>query len=110
MAEKEKIMGRKATSILSYFTISLWLIACSAGDKEGAKFHLNQSLVLHLIFMAWYGVGGILTIIPVINIIWGVITCIASIAWFVFWVMGLIYAIQQEEKPLPLFGKINLMY
>jgi hypothetical protein len=42
-------MDKKVTGILSYFGIILWLVAYLAGHKEGAKFHLNQSLVLTLI-------------------------------------------------------------
>lgn len=38
-------MDKKTTGIVSYITLIGWLIAFCAGDKEGAKFHLNQSLV-----------------------------------------------------------------
>ena len=41
-------MDKKTTGIVSYITLIGWLIAFCAGDKEGAKFHLNQSLVLYL--------------------------------------------------------------
>ena len=42
------LMDKKTTGIVSYITLIGWLIAFCAGDKEGAKFHLNQSLVLYL--------------------------------------------------------------
>ena len=41
-------MNKKVTGIVSYITIIGWIIAFLAGDKEGAKFHLNQSLVINL--------------------------------------------------------------
>ena len=39
-------MDKKTTSWVSYITFIGWIIAYLAGDKEGAKFHLNQSLVI----------------------------------------------------------------
>ena len=39
-------MDKKVTGIIAYLTLIGWLIAYLAGDKEGAKFHLNQALVL----------------------------------------------------------------
>ena len=55
-------MDAKVTSILSYCTWIGWLIAFFAGDKEGAKFHLNQGLVVML-----FSLGAI---IPIIGWIW----------------------------------------
>lgn len=82
------------TSIVAYITWIGLLIAFLAGDKEGAKFHLNQALVI------W--IFGLLGIIPCIGWIW-------SIFVLVCWIMGLIAAINQEEKPVPLLGKIQLL-
>ena len=76
-----------------YHVIGL-LIAFCAGDREGAKFHLNQALVIFLF--------GLLGWIPCIGWIW-------SIFMLVCWVMGLIAAINQEEKPVPLIGQIQLL-
>lgn len=73
----------KATAILGYISIIVWLVVYMIGDKEGAKFHLNQSLVINL--------GFFLCIIPVIGWIW-------AIFMLVVWVMGLVYAINDEEK------------
>lgn len=84
----------KATAILSYISIIIWLVVYVIGDKEGAKFHLNQSLVINL--------GFFLCIIPVIGWIWSLFMLYA-------WVMGLVYAIKDEEKEVPLIGKIKLL-
>ena len=87
-------MDAKTTSIVAYLTWIGFIVAICAGDKEGAKFHLNQALVI-LLFM-----------LP------GVIPCIGQI-WLIFmivcWVMGLIAAINQEEKEVPLIGKIRIL-
>ena len=87
-------MDTKTTSIVAYITWIGLLIAFCAGDREGAKFHLNQALVIFLF--------GLLGWIPCIGWIW-------SIFMLVCWVMGLIAAINQEEKPVPLIGKIQLL-
>lgn len=70
------------------------MIAFVAGDKEGAKFQLNQALVI-LLF-------SLLSVIPCIGWLWGIFMIVC-------WVMGLIAAINEEEKPVPLLGGIKLL-
>ncbi|MCC8078258.1 MAG: hypothetical protein LIO60_07965 [Oscillospiraceae bacterium] len=65
------------------------------GDREGAKFHLNQALVI-LLF-------SLLGMIPLVGWIW-------SIFIFICWLIGLIAAIQDVEKPVPLLGRIHLLH
>ncbi|WMC92867.1 hypothetical protein [Kineothrix sp. MB12-C1] len=87
-------MDKKMTGIVAYITWIGLLIAILAGDKEGAKFHVNQALVIFLF--------GLLGVIPYIGAIW-------SIFIFVCWIIGLIAAINEEEKEVPLIGKIRLL-
>ena len=88
-------MDKKMTGIVAYITWCGLIIALVAGDKEGAKFHINQSLAIWLVGT----VGGF---IPIVNIF-------VAILCLVCWVMGLIYAIKEEEKEVPLIGKIKLL-
>ena len=85
-------MDKKTTSIVAYITWIGLIIAFCAGDKEGAKFYLNQALVVFLF--------SLLSVIPCIGWIW-------AIFMLVCWIMGLIAAINQEEKPVPLIGGID---
>ena len=87
-------MDTKTTSIVAYLTWVGLVIALLAGDKEGAKFHLNQALVIMLF--------SLISIIPCIGWIW-------AIFMLVCWVMGLVAAINQEEKEVPLIDKIRLL-
>lgn len=87
-------MDTKTTSIVAYITWIGLIIALVAGDKEGARFHLNQALVIFLF--------GLLTPIPCIGQIWAIFIVVC-------WIMGLIAAINQEEKPVPLIGGITLI-
>lgn len=95
-------MDTKMTSIVGYFGIIGFLIAICAGDKEGAKFHLNQSLVITIGTMAACVIG----IIPLIG--W-LVSLVMYIFFGIMWILGLIAAINQEEKQLPLIGTIQIL-
>ena len=81
-------MDKKVTSIVSYCTIIGWLVAYLAGDKENAKFHLNQGLVLGI-----FGTG-IEIILSVVGAILGTIAKLGGIIGILFgimnWIVGLI--------------------
>ena len=87
-------MDTKTTSIIAYITWIGLIVAFCAGDKEGSKFHLKQALVIFLF--------SLLSIIPCIGWIWAVFMLVC-------WIMGLIAAINQEEKPVPLIGGIKIL-
>jgi len=87
-------MNAKTTGIVAYLTWIGLLIAVLAGDKEGAKFHVNQALVIFLF--------SLLSIIPCVGWIWGIFMVVC-------WFMGLIAAINEEEKEVPLIGKIRIL-
>ena len=88
-------MDKKVTGIIAYIGLIGWLIAYLAGDKEGAKFHLNQALVL-----------------AIAGLICGVIPClgwILSVIVLVLAIMGIVSAAKEEEKPLPIIGGIKIL-
>ena len=99
-------MDTKTTSWVSYLSWIGWLIAYCSGDKEGAKFHLNQSLVLNIFSTGLVFVSFIFIFIPIIGwiILWG-----CRIFLLVCFILGLIAAINQEEKEMPLIGKIKIL-
>lgn len=100
-------MNKKTTGIVAYITIVGWLIAFVAGDKEGAKFHLNQALVLAIVNLVnSLLVTRILGIIPFVG---GLVSMVISLALFVCWILGLVYAIKEEEKELPIIGAIKIL-
>lgn len=95
-------MDTKTTSVVAYLSWIGWFIALLAGDKEGAKFHINQSLVILLFMLA----GGIVSAIPKVG--W-MLSGLWSVFMLVCWIMGLIAALNQEEKEVPLIGAIHIM-
>ena len=88
-------MDKKITGILAYIGLIGWLIAYLAGDKEGAKFHLNQGFVLWIASL-------ICAIIPCLG--W-----LCEVILLVLMIMGIISAAKEEEKPLPIIGGINIL-
>lgn len=87
-------MDAKTTSIVAYITWIGFFVALLAGDKEGAKFHLNQALVILIFFIP--------ALIPCLGQIWGIFMMVC-------WFLGLVAAINQEEKEVPLIGRIRLL-
>lgn len=86
-------MNSKVTGIVAYIGLVGWIIAFLAGDKEGAKFHLNQALVLNLISL----VGGfVLGLIPLIGVI---LSLILSVVIFIFWILVLLQLLKKRKNP-----------
>ena len=95
-------MDKKVTGIIAYLTIIGWIVAYIAGDKEGAKFHLNQALVIALC-------GIINNFIPAIPIIGWIASPIIGIFIIVCIVIGIIAAAKDEEKEVPIIGSIKIL-
>lgn len=95
-------MDKKVTGIVAYITWIGWIIAYIAGDKEGAKFHLNQALVLMLCSL----VNMVIGVIPLIGTI---LSPIISIVIFVFAIIGIVSAANDQEKELPFIGSIRIL-
>jgi len=94
-------MNKQITGMLAYITWIGWLIAFLAGDRNGAKFHLNQALVLAIAAL----VKGVLSTIKITRIITGPL----GIVIFVFCVIGIYHAYKGEEKELPIVGGIKIL-
>ncbi len=87
-------ISTKATGVLAYITWIGFLIAYFAGDRQGARFHLNQGLVVNLF--------GLLSAVPLVGKIWSVFILICAI-------IGIINASNGENKEVPLIGGIRLL-
>lgn len=99
-------MSKKATGIVAYISIIGWIIAYCAGDKEGAKFHLNQALVVDVTMIIMNILSGVLgAIIPILG---AVVSIVAFVVW-IFWLLGLIWACQDKEKEIPILGSIKIL-
>ena len=100
-------MNAKTTSIVAYITLIGTIIALAAGDKsKEAKFHVNQALVIYITNIVVTILTKILGIIPIAG---AIISLVLSILVFVLWLLGIIAAVKQEEKEVPLVGKIKIV-
>lgn len=96
----------KTIAIISYFSLVGWIIAFvlfMSNKSQMAAYHLRQSLALMLAAIGCYIIFFILVfIVPFLSfVIW-----ILFIGLFVLWVIGLISAINGQEKPVPVLGPL----
>jgi uncharacterized membrane protein len=84
----------KVVAIISYITLLGWIVAIILHNNNRSAlgaYHLRQSLGLMLtIAVLWF--------IPIIG--W-----LLNVVLFIFMIIGLIYASQEEQKPVPLVGE-----
>ena len=93
----------KTMAIIAYFVFFVPLLVEDAKNNKFAMFHTEQSIVL--------------LIVNVIVGIVGTITCgiglILYIPLLIFYIMGIMYAVKGEAKPIPWIGsfgeKFNLV-
>lgn len=105
MEAQNNVDNGKTTAIVSYITIIGWLIAYFAMHQSKktslGSYHLRQTLLLFICAIAYQII--ITVIIMAVPSI-GLILSLVSLVFLVLWVMGLIAAINGEEKPMPLIG------
>ena len=96
----------KTTAIVSYITLIGWLIAYFAMHQSNktslGSYHLRQTLLLILCGVGYWILTFVVTmVVPLL----GLIFLIGWLGFLVLWIMGLIAAINGEEKPMPLIGE-----
>lgn len=84
----------KVVAIISYITLLGWIVAIILHNNNRSQlgaYHLRQSLGLMLTM-------AVLWFIPIIG--W-----LLNFVLFIFMIIGLIYASQEEQKPVPVVGE-----
>lgn len=104
-------MNKKVTAILSYCTIFGWLVAFIGGDKENAKFDLNQGLVIGLATVAAIVTGALVSLIPVavIRLFFDLAVWAVEAACVICSVFGIVNSAKGEEKELPIVSKLQIL-
>jgi len=95
-------MDKRTTGIVAYITFIGLFVALLAGDREGAKFHINQSLVI------WIGylISAVIWTLPLIG--W-LLNWLLSIFLLICIIIGIIGAINEDEREVPIIGRIKLL-
>jgi uncharacterized membrane protein len=102
-ADPADVEKNKVVSALAYLGILFFLPLVTDKDSKFGKFHANQGLILLIVSVAS---NIILPMIPVIGwIAWPIV----SIAVLVFFVMGIMNALNGKMTPLPLIGNFTLI-
>lgn len=83
-------------AIVAYIVFFVPLLTDAKNDPF-VKFHVKQGLVL---FIAWVAVW-VLSMLPVL----GLLALPLYVVMLVFWIMGILNAVNGEMKPLPLIGQ-----
>jgi uncharacterized membrane protein len=95
----------KTVAILSYLTLIGFIIAIIMHGSKKTKlgsYHLRQSLGLILTAIAFGVVATLVAFIPFVGWIVGFAVWIGIL---VLWVMGLIGAVNGQQKPVPVLGE-----
>ena len=102
--ENNKVMG-----ILAYLGILVLIPIFAAKDSKFARFHANQGLVLAIAGIALSIIGGVLSWIPIVNIIAGIVCGLAGLVLFILMILGIVNVVNGRAKELPIVGKIRIL-
>jgi uncharacterized membrane protein len=95
-------------AILTYITIIGFIIAIVMhGSKKTAlgAFHLRQGLGLFLTGLVIWIPCAVISFIPIVNFLMIIVWPAVWISLIVLWIMGLIAAVNGQQKPMPVVGE-----
>jgi uncharacterized membrane protein len=98
----------KTVAIVSYLSIIGWIIAYVIyGNNKTSlgAYHLRQTIALFILAIALWIAEILFLFIPFIGWLISILLIFVYIGIFVLWLLGLIAAINGEEKPMPIIGK-----
>ena len=107
--EQEDIQNNKVMGILAYLGILVLIPIFAAKDSKFARFHANQGLVLAIAGIALSIIGGVLSWIPIGNIIAGIVCGLAGLVLFILMILGIVNVVNGRAKELPIVGKIRIL-
>lgn len=105
--EQTQEMDEKTIAIISYITIIGWIIAYVQLGKNKSSlaiFHIRQSLFLMLCAFGICIIQMLFAFAPYLGWIISMFFSLVMLGFLVLWVIGLLNAINGEQKPLPIFG------
>jgi uncharacterized membrane protein len=97
----------KTVALLSYITIIGWIVAFVMNNNQKTvlgAYHLRQTFFLFIIALCIYVAQMFLLFIPFIGWLISFLLLFAGLGLFILWIVGLIAAVNGEQKPMPLIG------
>lgn len=112
--DQADIKNNKTFAALSYIAFLFLIPILAAPNSKFARFHSNQGLVLFIVSVVCSVVLSILRIVmysiadPLGKIL-SVISWVVGLLLLVLAIIGIINAVQEKAKELPIIGKIKLL-
>ena len=103
------IEQNKVMAILAYLSWLVLVPIFGAKESKFARFHANQGLVLAIAEIICWVVLGILSSLPFIGWIFGILDGLFSLVCLLFAVLGIVNAANGKAKELPLVGKFRIL-
>lgn len=106
MEAQNNVDNGKTTAIVSYITLIGWLIAYFAMHQSKktslGSYHLRQTLLLYICAIVYQIIVRVVIMtVPAI----AMVLSLVGLIFLVLWILGLIAAINGQEKPMPLIGE-----
>ena len=99
----------KLVAILSYMTLVGWVVALVLHNSQKTAlgaYHLRKSLLLFLAVIFAYAAITFVAVVPLLGWLIGILAFpVIGIGSLILWVMGLIAAVNGEQKPIPVIGE-----
>lgn len=92
-----------------FIPLIIWLIVYSVGDKNGAKIHLNQSLIIIVLGLVCGLVCWVLGLLPILDLVAKVIGIIVNVITLVFSIWGIYLAVKGKDTKFPVIGDIVIL-
>ena len=115
VSHQEDVEQNKIMAVLAYLGILVLVPLFAAKDSPYARFHANQGLVLLIASVVWNVAVRIVQLLisaiffSIHGFLFAIILNIANVAVLVFIIMGIVNAVQGEEKELPLIGHYRIL-
>lgn len=92
-----------------FVPLIIWIVVYAVGDKDGAKVHMNQSLVIIVLGLVCGLVCWVLGLIPVIEVLAKVIGVVVNVITLVFSIWGIYLAVKEKDTKFPIIGDITIL-
>lgn len=96
----------KLVTILDYCSFLCLVGLFVEKDNDAVKFHTNQGLLLAILELVGGIVCSVLQLLPYIGTVFSIIGAIYTVACVALSLWGVIHAIREEKKPLPVIGTV----
>ena len=103
------VPAHKVMGVLAYLSWLVLIPLFAARNSPFARFHCNQGIVLALAEVLAGVILGIGRRLPLIGWAFRLVGILASVAWIVLAVIGILNALNGRAKELPLIGGIKIL-